>query len=208
MMKINKNFELVNVEKQSLIKNILSSIENKEIYYCKNVFKDFLNWEDFIDLLNYQYEYSEISPGNPTDHRVINKISQKATNIVKYPEFHYHLLEIDSSNNINSLINNYFFYIKNLMEYFKEIITNKFTLKALFNFVGNEFTGMIHDDPYHVLSMQHFGNVEYNILDLNGNKTTYVLEPGDLIFMPSGTKHSINAPDPRGTLIFDIETIQ
>jgi mannose-6-phosphate isomerase-like protein (cupin superfamily) len=95
--------------------------------------------------------------------------------------------------------------IYDFMEYIRDSVKSRATLKALVNIVGNEFSGNKHHDPYHVFSVQHIGTVEYNIFDSEDNKITYTLEPGDLIFMPSGTTHSISAPTSRGTLILDIE---
>lgn len=204
MSKINKSYQMEAITSNILIENILKSIENNEVYYAKNVFQGYLNWEDFITLLDYQYNNSKISDGNNPDHRIINKAGV-VTNIVKYPDFHYHMLEIASSNLVHQKIYEDIVYIKNLMDYFKTVLPSRFILKSLVNFVGNDFIGSMHNDPYHVFSMQHLGNVEYTILDKNGDKKIYILEPGDFIFMPSGTNHSISAPEPRGTLILDIE---
>jgi len=201
---INKEWQLKAIESSKLMDNLVNSINNNQVYYQKNAFEEFLSWGNFISLLDYQYNKSKISEGNNPDHRVINK-NGNVTNISKYTDFHYHLLEIVSSDHINPSIYNEFIYIKNMMNYFKLIFPSRFTLKALINLVGGDFVGEIHDDPYHVFSMQHLGTIEYMIKDIDGNSNTYILEPGDLLFIPSGMKHSVLPSEPRGTLIFDIE---
>lgn len=190
------------IDKNQLNDTILSAIENKKVLYIKNFIDEFLSWNDFISIINYQYHNSE---ANPSPDKVINKALNKPTKISKYTEFHYHLLELTSTVNPTLKIESDFPQIKEFMDYIRESIKTRATLKALVNIVGNEFSGNTHHDPYHVFSVQHVGTVEYNIFDSEDNQTTYTLEPGDLIFMPSGTVHAISAPTSRGTLILDID---
>ena len=190
------------VDKKDLNEMLLSSINNKEVLYLKNFIDDFLLWEDFISIINYQYHNTE---GFRAPDRVINKISDKPTKISKYTEFHYHLLELTFTDVPVINLESEFPKIYDFMEYIRDSVKSRATLKALVNIVGNEFSGNKHHDPYHVFSVQHIGTVDYNIFDSNDNLTTHTLEPGDLIFMPSGTTHSISAPASRGTLILDIE---
>ena len=190
------------VDKKDLNEMLLSTIKNKEVLHIKNFIDEFLLWEDFISIINYQYHNTE---AEPAPDKVINKRSNKPTKISKYTEFHYHLSELTYSTKQILEIESQFPKIQEFMDYIRESVESRATLKALVNFVGNEFSGNKHDDLYHVFSVQHVGTVEYNIFDSEDNKTTYTLEPGDLIFMPSGTIHAISAPTSRGTLILDID---
>jgi ribosomal protein L16 Arg81 hydroxylase len=193
---------IYNVNKESLNNMLLSSIKNSEVIHVKNFINTFLSWEDFIKIVDYQYNNSE---SVDTPDRVKNNMSRKPTKISKYTEFHYHLLELTSTDVPVINLESEFPKIYDFMEYIRDSVKSRATLKALVNIVGNEFSGNKHHDPYHVFSVQHIGTVEYNIFDSEDNKITYTLEPGDLIFMPSGTTHSISASTSRGTLILDIE---
>lgn len=190
------------IDKNDLNDIILSAIKNKEVLYIKNFIDKFLSWDDFISIINYQYHNSE---ANPSPDKVINRKYNKPTKISKYTEFHYHLLELTSTINPVLKIESDFPQIEEFMNYIRESVKTRATLKALVNIVGNEFSGNTHDDPYHVFSVQHIGTVDYKIFDSNNNLTIYTLEPGDLIFMPSGTVHAISAPTSRGTLILDMD---
>jgi mannose-6-phosphate isomerase class I len=191
-----------NIDKETLYKMLLDSIKNKKVLYIKNFTNMFLSWEDFIYIINYQYNNTE---SRPSADKVINKVSQKSTKISKYTEFHYHLHELTNSGQKTSNIESEFPKVQDFMDYIRESVKFRSTLKALVNIVGNEFTGNRHDDPYHVLSVQHVGSVDYKIFNSDNDFVIYTLEPGDLIFMPSGTVHAISAPNPRVTLTLDIE---
>lgn len=191
-----------NIDKETLYKMLLDSIKNNKVLYIKNFINTFLSWEDFIKIVDYQYNNSE-SVDAPD--RVKNNMSRKPTKISKYTEFHYHLLELTHTNNPVEIIESSFPYIKLFMDYIRDSIKSRATLKALVNIVGNDFIGRKHHDQYHVFSVQHIGTVDYKVFDFDDDFVTYNLEPGDLIFMPAGTVHEISAPNPRGTLILDIE---
>jgi len=190
------------IEETNLNQILVDSITNKTVLHVKNFTKDFLTWEDFINIINYQYANSR---AQETPDKVKNQKTGVPTKISKYTEFHYHLLELTDTENPKYNFEESYPPINFLMSYMRDAIKPRATLKALVNIVGNDFVGNKHHDPYHVFSMQHIGSVEYNIFDENDVLTQYILEPGDLIFMPAGTTHSITAPSPRGTLILDIE---
>jgi mannose-6-phosphate isomerase class I len=193
---------IYNVNKDSLNNILLSSIKNSEVIHVKNFINTFLSWEDFINIFNYHYSNSE-SIDRPD--RVKNDFSHKPTQISKYSEFHYHLLELTSTNVVNHELEESFPYINDFMRYIRDSIKMRATLKAVINIVKNSISGNVHHDPYHVFSVQHVGTVDYKIFESDNNFVTYTLEPGDFIFMPSGTVHAISTPNPRGTLILDIE---
>lgn len=190
------------VDKEDLNDILINSIKSNEVLYIKNFISEFLSWEDFVSIINYQYNNSE---GQDSFDKIKNQSSGKPTKISKYTDFHYHLLELTFTNNSVKEFESKFPLIQSFMEYVRQSIKSRATLKALVNIVGNEFTGNMHNDPYHVFSVQHVGTVDYHTLKSDGSTAVYTLEPGDLIFMPSGTMHSISAPSPRGTLILDIE---
>lgn len=190
------------IDKSNLNDLLLSSIKNNEVLYVKNFINEFLKWDDFISIINYQYNNSE---SNDSQDRIKNQKSGKSTKIAKYTDFHYHLLELTFTNKPVENIEFNFPHIKNFMDYIRESVNTRATLKALVNIVGNEFSGNTHHDPYHVFSVQHLGTVDYKIFNSERKLTTYTLEPGDLIFMPAGTMHAISAPSSRGTLILDFE---
>jgi hypothetical protein len=192
------------IDKSDLNNMLLSSVKNNEVLYIKNFINEFLKWDDFISIINYQYNNSE---GNDSPDKIKNQKSGKPTKISKYTDFHYHLLELTFTNRPILDVESYLPQIKSFMDYIRESVKTRATLKALVNIVGNEFSGNAHHDPYHVFSVQHIGTVDYKIFDSERNLTTYTLEPGDLIFMPSGTKHAISAPSPRGTIILDFEAL-
>jgi hypothetical protein len=198
------------------------SIKNNEVLHIKNFFEFNHSWDMHIDILNHQYNFSNLEKIGAYQ---IQRASDTYTKIIKNSKnFHFHVWDIGKSyitekdeiisKEINSFINMFIPLLKN-----KEL----FAIKSSLNFVGgsqDEFIGVEHSDLLDVLSIQSVGSVNYNIykpyskktysaqdpIDIaNLEKTTYLLEKNDLFFMPKGTIHQVEVFEPRATLILDME---
>ena len=99
-------------------------------------------------------------------------------------------------------------------EYLKSIGIPLPGFKLISNFVGYENTYGVHPDPHDVISFNLLGNVEYRIFynvaekDYHTNTeeyeyTSYLLRPGDMIYMPKGLVHQVVVSEPRITLVAD-----
>ena len=200
------------------------SIKNNEVLHIKNFFEFNHSWNMHINILNHQYNFSNLEKIGTYQ---IQRAPDTYTKIIKNSvNFHFHVWDIGKSNItaedeiISDEIN---FFIKTFIPLLKN--KESFAVKSSLNFVGgseDEFIGMKHSDKLNVISIQSVGSVNYNIykpypkkiydpeskIDVtNLEKITYLLEPNDLFFIPKGTVHQVEVFEPRATLILDMENL-
>ena len=190
--------------------------ENQECIYVPGAVLDVPGWDDFINALSEKYNNPKISNDDIKNYneQFIRNNNGQLTDIMSYnkldPQF-WSAARIDSEINL-------FPKSKYFIEYIKNIIGDYgWHIKALINFVGNENEYTAHKDNHHVVSWQCVGNVEYRIYDHidsefqvpidhlleNVPYKSYILKPGDVIFMPAGVIHKAITSEPRATLILD-----
>ncbi len=76
--------------------------------------------------------------------------------------------------------------------------------KALINLVSNEADYWMHADDHDVISWQVLGKVEYRFSESKEAKPylIHVLNPGDVVYIPTGVFHEVSILEPRATYIF------
>ena len=134
------------------------------------------------------------------------------TDILIYNKMDPQFWDIFNKNNTLFLFEEF----KNNFNNFEERVQFKlFTAKAILNFIGNESEYYAHKDFNDVISCQCIGSIEYRIYEnidcefskpVNVDKLnykSYFMNPGDIIYIPSGTIHQVIVKEPRATILFD-----
>jgi hypothetical protein len=96
----------------------------------------------------------------------------------------------------------------------------RFEIKAILNLVGGESEYWAHVDDHEVVSWHCQGTMEWriypNLKDENIDQIkvkdepyeSYILEPGDVIYVPTGMGHQVVVSEPRASLILQANQIQ
>jgi hypothetical protein len=177
--------------------------ETNSVAYFKNIFTETPGWQEFIDHLNYEYWNSSIpaqiaNPGQPEIHHNGVCVRQNFYLNVRRPG--YDLESLGSSMNICSLV--------------KEAINSLdgAPLTAFINFVKQPVENLnIHYDSKDMAYWQCIGSVEWRVYGKSTNENkeanaekyeSYILNPGDFLFVPELTYHAIQVNEPRAAISF------
>lgn len=185
--------------------------------YIENVLPSVPAWEDFINGINYKYKNPN-GIGNPLVDVYVKNNGQQTdiafTNSNHLDPQYHSAVTSDMQTNL-------FPQTEPLLKMVSDLIENKrWHIKALMNFAGtgSEHEYAAHKDDHHVVSWQCIGKVEYRIYNskdvdakfgqpvdhLVGEYKSYILNPGDVIYLPSGLIHKVVTIEPRATLILDL----
>lgn len=186
-------------------KEILDAKQSNEIVLFRNILPVVPSWDEFISNLNYKFNtkktidiYDERFAGDVLIYNRLDPISfTKPTirnpyllNIIDKTLDVYNLLTKISNNNISYI-------------------------KSIINFVGNESKYYIHSDNHDVISWHCIGQVEWRIYktleqehppstETSEPYESYILNPGDVLFVPGGIVHQVVVTEPRASILFNI----
>jgi hypothetical protein len=189
----------------SLKEDILNAKRSNKVVLFKNLFPIVPQWSEFISNLNYKFNNEKTI--NINDKRFIGDviIYNKLDPISFTPtnkKNSYLLNIIQKSFNVYNLFDN----ISN---------SNVSCVKSIINFVGNEAKYYIHSDNHDVISWHCIGQVEWRIykslkeefpppLETKEPYESYILNPGDILFVPAGIVHQVVVTEPRASILFNI----
>jgi hypothetical protein len=206
-----------------IIDQIKYSIENKTPIFIKSYMDYNIEWEDVINILSMSY--NDLIDEQDDEHyrsisMMFNDKMQKFTSLknASHSGLSFHATDILSDRNLNFIdqpkYHDLFSVKKDLVE---AAGTNNVFLKLVVNMTKNTPTLVPHRDPHHVMLTQVLGSAKYmvyesyssdpyeELIDTSNRKCTeYLMEKGDILFMPEGTIHSIDNSTIRAALIFDM----
>jgi ribosomal protein L16 Arg81 hydroxylase len=195
------------------MQELIDSINNKKIFLAKGLLKNTPEWKDFIELLSNKYntpstyEWHEQLVKNlykdledrPTDILISRSLDPIVFRVVEFNDNNYILNEMPKASSFVELFSNIF---------------KHYQIKAIMNFVGNESMYSAHKDDHDVVSWHCIGTMEWRIYPdfseeegqdpyIIGDKPydSYILEPGDVIYIPKNTAHRVVVENPRASLI-------
>jgi hypothetical protein len=199
-----------------MIEEFKKAVESGTTFYAKGALLNTPGWSEFIDLINTKYNNPS---GYDWDPRLVSnplKNGEKNTSdILIYGKFdpvvfraidyayEYRNNEMDSAMPFS--------------QYFKELFPTH-QIKAIINLVGNESKYWVHKDDHDVVSWHCVGQVEWRIyhnlnpedydkLELEDKDfESYILNPGDLFYVPKGMAHQVVIEHPRASLILQSYT--
>jgi quercetin dioxygenase-like cupin family protein len=94
-----------------------------------------------------------------------------------------------------------------IIEYMNSLGLEPLITMSLMNFADSQRTTSRHSDNCFILYVQAVGSVRWSIW-IDGIENQFVLEPGDIIFVPKGKEHEILALSPRAALSFAVKFIE
>ena len=193
-----------------MLENFIKARQENKVHLEKNLLPNTPQWIDFLNLMTKKYnnaarqEYddswrvkSEDRWIEGTDIMIYNKMDPVIFKAIQYSDGHYGDNLIDASPLVDLL----------------SPIFSRFEVKAIINFIGSESEYWVHKDDHEVVSWHCQGKMEWriypNLKDKNIDHTqvedeeyiSYILEPGDVIYVPTGMGHQVVTPEPRASLI-------
>lgn len=177
--------------------------QSNDAVLIKNIFSNTPSWDDFINNLNQKFN------------------SEKTIDIYD-KRFHNNVLVYNKLDPIS------FTKIRSAEDYSNNIIEKSFPIyeiinnlniqisyvKSILNFVGNEADYYIHADHHDVISWHCIGQMEWRIYKTLKQQSpppttsdepyeSYILNPGDMLFVPGGLVHQVIVTEPRASILFN-----
>lgn len=192
----------------SVLDQIKSAKKNNTFLHIKNFNQDVPSWDHFINNLNYKYNnnYDNGKKGKDDNRFFIN--GDMKTEIVSQ----YNYLDAFAYYSYVFKDNKSFFpgiFFPGVEQIAKMVYgelkeDSKFIhATAITNFIKHDKEYEIHSDGTEVINWHCIGTIDWNVYDDSGEEHILNIEPGDLVFIPSGMKHKVIIHEPRASIIFD-----
>lgn len=168
-------------------KDILEAKENVDLLYIPNLIPSTTGWDEFINHCDYTVKHPEITLPSPV--KVIGALQM-------WDEFFVAGYYVENGDCFSQL---------------KEIFAKTTELFGrepnkgctLINFMGNQKTIPVHTDSRDSFLWQAIGSVEWRICETTEEDSPYeslTVNPGDVLFVPSGIIHTVFCPNPRAAI--------
>ena len=168
---------------------VLKAIEERKAIHFTNVFNNEYTWNNFINFINYA-----IKQDNP------NALNTNSKETIGYVNFWQKL-----TLTLDNLTNEYFPELEEKNNFLQLFIDKKSQGKfGAVSFTDSEPTTGKHSDPVTVMYWNCIGSVEWNIYPESGQQT-FILNPGDIILVPSEIMHEVKSLGPRAAISFMFE---
>ena len=214
--------------RETILEKIEESNKTGKVLFLKGFMKNSPDWNNFVGLIDHQYNNPLVDESTNAIYlqskkekygpKLFLNYDSKCTSMYTQKNLDLHIQRIKQ---IPSPIHEWYNmpYLDDFLSIFNKPEMRN-TVKCLINFAGNEFAGPAHSDKQAVVSWTCAGAVEYRIYHIENNteRTTlteeeertiaydsYIIESGDVLYMPIGVFHSAIATSPRASLILDYE---
>jgi len=164
-------------------------LQSNKAVHIKNAIDISIAWDHFIDNVNVsvkeisdQPDKPEVKMGKIGNVRFYDRTTMVIDYASKYP--------YPQMDQITKMIN----------DSGLDIIT----MMSIISFTDSESTTGRHFDPYSVVYVQCIGSVRWSIWD-DDIQNDYVLNAGDIIFVPSKKMHEIKSLSPRTAFSFIVQ---
>jgi ribosomal protein L16 Arg81 hydroxylase len=165
------------------------AVENKNPIHIKKQISVLPGWSDIINSIDSAMKEDSIQE-SPTNCEQIGNVRflDRLLLVVNHAErYEYPVL-----NEIN--------------EYFKSLDVELLKALVIVHFSTSQKTTGRHYDEKSVMYIQLINSVVWNVWE-NGVKKEFILEPGDIIFMPKMTEHEVIPLMPRAAITFGVKDI-
>lgn len=164
----------------------------EKIKLINNFFNTDYSWDNFINSISDAYDLNDLRNKKEGPKEVIGKVNfwQKLT------------MTLDNINEQN--FPGIGKKVKELTELHNSIANTKSTCTGYFgalSITNKELTTGRHSDPIDVIYCQFVGSVVWSIFTDQG-KEDFVLNPGDVIYVPKSIDHEVLSLTPRAALSF------
>lgn len=196
-----------------MLNDFIKAREENKVCFKKGLLNNTPQWIDFLNLMTKKFHKTEKIPYDDvwriksenrwidgTDIMIYNKMDPVIFKAVEYKDGNYGDNMIDASP---------------MIDLFAPIFP-RFEIKAILNLIGSESEYWVHKDDHEVISWHCQGKMEWKIyhseaenelwkqhenIKIEAPYDSYILEPGDVIYVPTGTIHEVVASEPRASLI-------
>lgn len=197
-----------------MLDDFIKAKQENKICFKKNLLPNTPQWIDFLNLMTKKFHQEDHDDTwriksddrwiEGTDIMIYNKMDPVIFRAVQYSEGYFGDNYID---------------VKQLIDLFSPIFP-RFEIKAIMNLIGKESEYWVHKDDHDVVSWHCQGTMEWRIygsetenelwkqhknIKIDSPYDSYILEPGDVIYVPTGTIHEVVALEPRASLILQAE---
>lgn len=166
-----------------------SAINKREAIKFTNVFANEYTWDHFIKFISHA-----IKQDNP------NASITNSKETIGYVNFWQKL-----TMTLDNLSNEYFPKIEEKNNFLEMFLDKKACGKfGAVSFTDSEPTTGKHSDPVTVMYWNCIGSVQWNVYPESGEQI-FVLNPGDVILVPSDITHEVISLEPRAAISFMFE---
>lgn len=193
-----KNFDIVSDE---LIKQIFEHKKKKQSLLIKNLCMDVPNWQDFMDHLevntkrglpNFRDESTFNENEVEAKSRIVGAALVKNVFYIYLQPRHGNFIFHPSIEKIQNQFN----------EKFSKLgMTGGGYTNSYINLSSSVPDIAPHPDPQDNFYWQCIGSVEWTRED-GGSGNSFVVEPGDMVYIPAGSMHSVKFSMPRAAVGF------
>jgi hypothetical protein len=93
--------------------------------------------------------------------------------------------------------------IESMIDYLDKLDLKPFTAITFINLAGGQNTTSKHSDNCSILYVQAINSARW-IVYMDGEEKEFILEPGDVMFIPQGLMHEVFAFMPRAAISFAV----
>ena len=176
---------IIHIDKDSITQqDVLDAKENIDLLYIPNLVPSTTGWDEFIDHCDYTVKHPEFTLPSPV--KVIGALQV-------WDEFFvagYYVQNGDCFSQLNDLF-------AKTTELFGKEPNGGCTL---ISFIANQKTIPVHEDTMDSFMWQAIGSVEWRIFETAKENSSYkslIVNPGDMLFVPSGIIHTVFCENPR-----------
>ncbi len=173
---------------EDIINNIFINKKNGTTYVFKNFNKNVPSWNDFIEYIQ-ESSFESSSYSDPLPDYDLNLGGKVVGNILIKQDLY---LYMSAHRHIGNSIE--------IEQEFKSLLNYKFQLANIYVNLSSKINNIpLHSDPLDNFYWQCQGSVEWT-----ANDKTYLVEPGDLVYIPAKTSHGVNFSMPRAAMGFSV----
>lgn len=169
---------------------------NSDAILFKSIATDNPTWSDFIKHLDHEYH-------NPPQQISSRPDEEKMVNGVCIRNNFYLSVRSPARGSYGNI---FFPQCDDILSFFDKIMGEPGSgVSAFINFVGKESPINIHPDRRDTLYWQCIGSTTWNIYPDEKNLSqfkSFILNPGDVIFVPKGVSHTVLTGEPRAAIAF------
>ena len=173
---------------KDLIDLILENKKNGTSLLIKNFYEDVPSWDDFIQYIQEASDEPSVF-SNPLPQYDLNLDAKVVGNVMVKQNFYLYIPAHRSIKNSEDIANQF------------RAMDPNFSIINLYINLSNKIDNVpVHSDNRENFYWQCQGSVEWKA---NGN--TFIVEPGDLVYIPAKTNHAVNFFGPRAAVGFSCD---
>ena len=218
--------------RETILSKMKESDKTGKVLFLRGFMSQSPDWGDFVGLIDYQYNNPLVDESTEAMYleskkekhgpKLFLNYKNECTNMYAQKNLDLHIQRIKQIPNYNP--EHKWYNMPHLDDFlsifYKPEMSNG--IKSLINFAGNEYVGTGHSDRQAVVSWTCAGEIEYRIYHIENNAErnslsyeqqrtltydSYIMRPGDVMYVPIGVFHSAVATFPRASLILDYDVL-